>query len=339
MLALDEAVKLGVSRKTLDDAWERKVELELQAWHVQKKQLVSQRPSAMAEDSLERGACRSVPTGTVREATPGPLDEPSCRGRWTVPSRMPTAELCSSPLSSPVQPARQVAPTGPSRDHPVSKGPSHSSARHGGTATRAASVGIRHTATPRSGRDDVPCYGLDADLRAKATAKYDAQAEEDAAQWIEAVTGHEVASNFFGALRSGEALCQLVNCIRPNTISKINSSGMPFKERENICNFLKACRTLGVQEYAVFSTDDLYDEKNLTAVVSCIFSLGGAVQRTVPEFRGPHFGVADTSNTKRDSRRDLRQATQTGGLYGRMERSHLDVVSTAIVKIGGVGGS
>eukprot|EP00930_Biecheleria_cincta_P048714 TRINITY_DN33991_c0_g1_i1.p1 TRINITY_DN33991_c0_g1~~TRINITY_DN33991_c0_g1_i1.p1 ORF type:complete len:883 (+),score=207.14 TRINITY_DN33991_c0_g1_i1:23-2671(+) len=343
MLALDEAVKLGVSRKALHEAWERKVELELQAWQVQKKQLVSQRPSVVAQDNLESGTFKSSPANALCEAIPGPVDESSCRGRWTVPPRMPTAELCSSPLSSPAQPSRHVDPTGSSSDHHgrsdlASKGPSRSASRHGGAAMRAASVGLRHTATPRTTHDDLPYYGLDAELRAKATAKYDAQAEGDAAQWVEAVTGHEVAGNFFGALRSGEVLCQLVNCIRPNTILKINPSGMPFKERENICNFLKACRTLGVQEYAVFSTDDLYDEKNLTSVVSCIFSLGGAVQRSVPEFRGPHFGVVDTSNTKRDRGRDLGPATQTGGLHGRMERSHLDVISTAIVKIGGVGG-
>ncbi|CAK9114020.1 unnamed protein product [Durusdinium trenchii] len=108
---------------------------------------------------------------------------------------------------------------------------------------------------------------------------------------------------------------------------------MPFKERENICNFLRACRTFGVQEYALFSTDDLYDEKNLMSVVNCLHALGGAVQRSVPGFVGPHLGVPDTSNTKRDFKRDLGPVSQTGGLRGPLERSHLDMVSNSNVRL------
>merc|ERR1712217_783208 len=118
------------------------------------------------------------------------------------------------------------------------------------------------------------------------------------------------------------------------TIAKINESGRPFKERENISNFLKACRDLGVQEYAVFSTDDLYEEKNMWSVIRCIHALGGCLRRSVPEFTGPHLGVADTSRAKRDHKRDLSQATQTGGLHAAMERSHVDITSTAIVRGG-----
>eukprot|EP00971_Amphidinium_carterae_P123735 2450771-Amphidinium_carterae.1 len=45
-------------------------------------------------------------------------------------------------------------------------------------------------------------------------------------------------------------------------------------ERENLNHFLAACRQLGVHEYALFSTNDLYDGKNLTAVVRCVHALG-----------------------------------------------------------------
>ncbi|CAK9114159.1 unnamed protein product [Durusdinium trenchii] len=182
---------------------------------------------------------------------------------------------------------------------------------------------------------DLPCYGLDAELKAKAAAKYSRTAEEAAAHWVEAVTGHHVQGNFGTILRSGAILCDLINCIQPGTIAKVNTPGMPFKERENICNFLRACRTFGVQEYALFSTDDLYDEKNLMSVVNCLHALGGAVQRSVPGFVGPHLGVPDTSNTKRDFKRDLGPVSQTGGLRGPLERSHLDMVSNSNVRVGG----
>ena len=36
---------------------------------------------------------------------------------------------------------------------------------------------------------------------------------------------------------------------------------MPFKQMENISNFLKACRTLGVAEHDLFETVDLCEGK------------------------------------------------------------------------------
>lgn len=180
--------------------------------------------------------------------------------------------------------------------------------------------------------DAPPIYGLDAELKAKAEANYDTAAEYEASQWVQDITGVQVVGEFGEALRTGQVLCQLVNCIKPGTIAKINNAGMPFKERENITKFLKVCRTWGVHEYALFSTDDLYDEKNLLSVVKCLHQLGGVVQRAVPDFEGPHLGIADTSKAKRDKKRDFEPVSQTGGLHAAMCRSHVDVISTGNVK-------
>lgn len=183
-------------------------------------------------------------------------------------------------------------------------------------------------------KEDLPIYGLDAELKARSVAKFDANIESEAAQWVEAITGTKVVSDVWRALRTGQVLCQLVNAIKPDTIARINTAGSPFKERENISNFLRACRALGVQEYALFSTDDLFDGNNMQSVAKCIHALGGALRRSVPEFQGPHLGVADTSKTKRDMKRDLGVASQTGGFYGAMERSHIDLTSNQIVRGG-----
>jgi hypothetical protein len=180
----------------------------------------------------------------------------------------------------------------------------------------------------------VVTYGLDAELKAKAAAKYDGDAEDEVAEWIETLVGVQVLNDFYETLRTGEVLCNLVNVIKPGSVPKINAPGMPFKERENIGHFLKACRQLGVQEYALFSTDDLFDQNNLTSVVRCLFALGGAVQRSVPDFKGPHIGVADTSKAKRDTKREMGPVTQTGGLQVAMERSHTDMCSNQIVRGG-----
>lgn len=184
-------------------------------------------------------------------------------------------------------------------------------------------------------KDRLPSYGLDAELARKAAAKYDIGAEDEAAQWIEAITGAQVAGNFSGALHSGRVLCELVNKIKPGIIVKVNSAGMPFKERENISNFIKACRTLGLQEHALFSTDDLYDEKNMLSVVSCIHALGGAAQRVAPDLGGPLLGVADTSNAKRNSKRNLGMASQTSGLSIAMEKTEIDTSNNIISNTGG----
>ena len=47
------------------------------------------------------------------------------------------------------------------------------------------------------------------------------------------------------SLRSGVVLCKLINRIRPQTIRRINTSQMPFPQRENIKAFCDAARDIG----------------------------------------------------------------------------------------------
>jgi hypothetical protein len=44
-------------------------------------------------------------------------------------------------------------------------------------------------------------------------------------------------------------------------------------ERDNIDLFLEACWKFGVPSSSMFSTSDLYNKKDLTAVFTCLFSL------------------------------------------------------------------
>lgn len=215
----------------------------------------------------------------------------------------------------------------PERPQPVDSGTLPSA--------RCSTLSGQRTPAPRSSWEPpemLPIYGLDAELKAKAEAKYDLSAEDQAATWVEELTGMKVVGDFGPALRTGQVLCLLLNSIRPGTIRKINEPGMPFKERENITLFLKTCRAWGVHEYALFSTDDLYEVKNLSSVVKCIHQLGGVLRRAVPEFQGPHLGVADMSKAKRDHKRDFTSASQTEGLRSAMGRSHIDVVSTGNIR-------
>lgn len=140
-------------------------------------------------------------------------------------------------------------------------------------------------------------FGLDAELAAKASAKYDVTMEREASVWISAVTGTSLGDDFGEALRDGVALCRVINVIEPNSIRKIETSNMPFKQRENISHFLQACRRMGVKEYECFETVDLFDLKDLGAVVRCLHALGRNVQRTQPTFR-PTLGVKEGCKTK-----------------------------------------
>lgn len=295
--ALERASKLGTSRKIIDAVRERKAAMRWQAWQDQKARLASERLKTMIE--REEETAEELRTAVSYASELGASEDQLQIAHRRVSKLEKEKNRQSSNMSgmSPCKPKMSPA--------------------------------VRVFANV-----DVPTYGLDAELQAKAAAKYDANAEEEAAQWIQAITDVEVVGDFFGVLCTGEVLCHLMNSIRPGIVPKVNEAGMPFKERENISNFLKACRALGVQEYSLFSTDDLYEKKDLNSVVRCIHALGGALCRSVPEFTGPHLGVADTSKTKRDQKREFGQVTQTGGLCMAMERPHIDMTSNQIVRGG-----
>lgn len=116
-----------------------------------------------------------------------------------------------------------------------------------------------------------------------------------------------------------------VNEIRPGAIRKIGVSKMPFKQMENISNFLKACRGLGVAEHDLFETVDLYEEKDLGVVVTCIHALGRAAQ--AKGFRGAKLGAKQATKNVRTFEPGTAAKSQGAvpllnmGSYGKMERS------------------
>ncbi|GLE05473.1 hypothetical protein PINS_up014496 [Pythium insidiosum] len=143
-------------------------------------------------------------------------------------------------------------------------------------------------------------YGLDAELAQRAAEKYDYEMEDEARQWIEAITGREIGASFGEGLRDGVILCELANKIHPGVIRRIETkSKMPFKLMENVSAFLKACRTIGVNEYELFETVDLFELKDLGLVVRCLHALGRAVQKNYPSFNGPTLGVKEAAKNER----------------------------------------
>ena len=160
-------------------------------------------------------------------------------------------------------------------------------ARKWGTNTRPAPPPVPTATKPTSSAPAPPAvaskqavgargggFGMDAELAAKAAAKYDVGMEQEAAAWITAVTGIEFSGSFADSLKDGQMLCILINNLKPGTIRKVETSKMPFKQMENISNFLKASRTMGVAEHDCFETVDLFEQKDLGVVVMCLHSLG-----------------------------------------------------------------
>ncbi|KAJ3125321.1 hypothetical protein HK098_000385 [Nowakowskiella sp. JEL0407] len=137
--------------------------------------------------------------------------------------------------------------------------------------------------------DEIPIYGLDKELAEKQAMKYDPEREKAVREYIEAVTGEKFPlPGFQESLKDGVLLCKLMNKIQPEHPIKVSPSKMPFKQMENIHMFLDRCTKLGVPAYESFQTVDLYESKNMTQVVQCLYSVSR--HAVAKGFTGPLLG-------------------------------------------------
>jgi len=176
-------------------------------------------------------------------------------------------------------------------------------------------------------------YGLDADLANKSAAKMDQNADafEKAQSWIEQVIGRPFPEDFGSSLKDGTILCELLNCIKPGCI-KANTSTMPFKQMENVSNYLKVSRALGVKQHDCFETVDLYEQKDLLIVALQIHALGSAIQISCPDYGGPVIGVKIAEKNVRTftpeqiiaQKANSGMTLQNAGSAGIMERTQLN---------------
>jgi len=169
---------------------------------------------------------------------------------------------------------------------------------------------------------DADAQGLDADLKKKMLAKLNPEEDDQVCAWIGAVTGEQKVGDQTTAeyLKSGTVLCALANKIRPNSVTGVSKNKMPFNQMENISKFLAAARAMGMAESSLFSTPDLFEEKNMSIVITALFNFGGVVQTKVPEFSGPHLGVAQKAEVN-DTSRGIGLATdQTEAMQAAMDK-------------------
>ena len=101
--------------------------------------------------------------------------------------------------------------------------------------------------------------------------------EKEALDWIEKVTGKRVSNNngdYSEDLKDGVILCDLINKLKPGTITKVNRNArMPFIKMENIGAFLEGCKKCGVSDLDTFMTVDLFEAKNMVKVTDTLISL------------------------------------------------------------------
>jgi len=176
-------------------------------------------------------------------------------------------------------------------------------------------------------------YGLDADLANKAAAKKSQHADAfiKSQNWIEQVLGRPFPGEFGDSLKDGTMLCELLNAIKPGCV-KANASKMPFKQMENVSNYLKVSRSLGVKQHDCFETVDLFEQKDLLLVALQIHALGAAIQVSCPGFQGPAIGVKIAQKNVRQFTAEQLSAQkansgltlQNAGSYGIMERTELN---------------
>ncbi|KDO22472.1 hypothetical protein SPRG_12755 [Saprolegnia parasitica CBS 223.65] len=175
-------------------------------------------------------------------------------------------------------------------------------------------------------------YGLDKELATKAMAKYDTNAEAEARDWIEAITGKAIGPDFGLGLKDGVILCELANAVDPASRIKISTSTMPFKQMENVTAFIRACRGMGVMEFDLFETVDLFEQKDLGVVVRCLHALGRTLQKK-GTYNGPLLGVKESTRNERTFTEaqlaEARHATSllNMGSQAIMERPNIDVTT------------
>lgn len=163
-------------------------------------------------------------------------------------------------------------------------------------------------------------YGLTAEVKGKIDAKYEIDKEQEARLWMEDVVGEpldgSVSSDeplgqdrFHAALKDGVFLCRLAEQIMGPGTAKHNKMKVPFKQMENINNFLSACEKYGLSKTDLFQTVDLFEQQNMWQVVLCLFALGRKAQ--AKGYEGPALGPREAQRNVREFSDEQMKAGQT----------------------------
>jgi len=259
---------------------------------------------ASGAEATDGGAHHGAPR-VSKWATVKAIDDSAQRQRLAKPSKSPRPSAVVSAGSAAPSPLPDVSAV-------VSEAESSASYRSSGSYR---SVGEE---TP-----DLVLATQPTELRAAA---YDEDMENDAREWIEAVTGAPVGDkecSFKDLLMSGEVLCELVNVIVPGScpppVVPKNALVAPSVHRENIGNYLQACTAIGLLPSDSFQTVDLYEGRDMMTVLRQVHALGRLAQRL--GYDGPTLGARESTAAPRTfSEAQLRESREQEKLLYKQAR-------------------
>jgi hypothetical protein len=131
-------------------------------------------------------------------------------------------------------------------------------------------------------------------------------------EWISAVIGEKIDTSqpFEKVLKDGQYLCKLINKLVPGHVKKINSKGGNFALLENLAAFQKGMRVYGVPEDELFQPVDLFEARNVKAVVKSLAALARLCLNK--GFDGPAFGPKMSDENKREFTAEQGRANRDG---------------------------
>ncbi|KAI7895905.1 uncharacterized protein EV154DRAFT_494138 [Mucor mucedo] len=82
-------------------------------------------------------------------------------------------------------------------------------------------------------------------------------------------------------LSDGVLLCNLVNKLKPGTIKQVGQKDLSFIKMDNITRFLQGARQLGLNKAQLFETVDLFEAKDMTAVIHTILAISRLTENQI----------------------------------------------------------
>lgn len=113
--------------------------------------------------------------------------------------------------------------------------------------------------------------------------------QREVTEWISIVLGEKFDDDtFYHLFKDGVKLCKLLNKVSTQEV-KYRESKQIFVQRENICSFINGLKALGLNEYELFQTNDLFEERDIKQVIICLYALSRQLQKE-GIFPGPFIG-------------------------------------------------
>ncbi|KAH9411743.1 putative calponin [Ordospora pajunii] len=115
------------------------------------------------------------------------------------------------------------------------------------------------------------------------------QQQKEIIGWVGQVLGENMeGAGFHELFKDGVRLCRFL-CKVASLNIRYKQSNQIFVQRENICSFINGLKTLNMNEYELFQTNDLFEAKDLRQVVICMYALSRQLQKE-KRFEGPFIG-------------------------------------------------